>query len=339
MIMTRTPFRISFAGGGSDLPSFYREEPGMVISAAISKYMYLVVKEAFANTFRVSYSQTELRDQVQEIQHPIVRECLTALGISRGLEIVSIADMPAQTGMGSSSSFAVGLLAALYAMQGRNIDAGKLARLACDIEINRLGEPIGKQDQYIAAYGGIQMIRFMPDGDVFVDPVICSTETKRELNRRLLLFYTGRTREARSVLERQNGNAAANRAGLRRLCRIAVFMRDVLTAGHDLNKFGELLHESWQIKKGLESSITNPEIDGLYERGIRAGARGGKLLGAGGGGFLLFFCEPEKQDALRRAMAGTVEIPFTFEPQGSKIIYVGEDHWSSVEAPFLTVMA
>jgi D-glycero-alpha-D-manno-heptose-7-phosphate kinase len=339
MIMTRTPFRISFAGGGSDLPSFYREEPGMVISAAISKYMYLVVKQAFANTFRVSYSQTELRKQVEDIQHPIVRECLKALGISRGLEIVSVADMPAQTGMGSSSSFAVGLLAALHAMHGRNADAGKLARQACDIEINKLREPIGKQDQYIAAYGGIQFIQFMPDGDVFVDPVICSMETKHALNQRLLLFYTGRTREARTVLERQNLKTAANRAGLRELCRIAVFMRDVLRAGHELKEFGELLHEAWRIKRTLESSITSPEIDELYERGIRAGALGGKLLGAGGGGFLLFFCEPEKQEPLRRAMAGAAEIQFAFEPQGSKIIYVGEDQWSSVEAPFSTVMA
>jgi len=339
MIMTRTPFRISFAGGGSDLPAFYGEEPGMVISAAISKYMYLVVKEAFANTFRVSYSQTELCDDVRKIQHPIVRECLLALGISRGLEIVSVADMPAQTGMGSSSSFTVGLLAALHAMRGKNADAGKLARQACDVEINKLGEPIGKQDQYIAAYGGIQFIQFMPDGDVFVDPVICSTETKRELNRRLLLFYTGQTREARSVLARQNQRMQTNRAPLRELCRIAVFMRDVLRAGHELNEFGELLHQAWQIKKTFETSITTSEIDGLYSKGIRAGARGGKLLGAGGGGFLLFFCEPEKQASLRRAMAGTMEIPFSFEPQGSKVIYVGEDHWSSVEAPFSTVMA
>ena len=174
MIITRTPFRVSFAGGGSDLRSFYSEEPGVVLSVAISKYMYLVVKESFGNTFRVSYSQTELCDRAGEIEHPIVRECLNALGMERGLEIVSIADLPAQSGMGSSSSFTVGLLAALHAMRGQAIDAGKLARLACEIEIHRLGEPIGKQDQYIAAYGGIQFIQFLPDGNVYVDPVICS---------------------------------------------------------------------------------------------------------------------------------------------------------------------
>jgi len=339
MIITRTPFRISFAGGGSDLPSFYAEEPGMVISAAIAKFMYLVVKGRFENSFRVSYSQTELRDHAAEIQHPIVRECLHALEIERGLEIVSMADLPAQSGMGSSSSFTVGLLAALHALRGQNADAGKLARMACEIEIGRLGEPIGKQDQYIAAYGGIQFIQFLPDGNVYVDPVICSTQTKRELNRRLLLFFTGQTRDARSVLSRQNARAASNRLGLRRLCGIAREMRDVLTEGRDLNEFGRLLHEAWIVKKGLETGITNSGIDELYGRGIRAGAVGGKLLGAGGGGFLLFFCEPHKQEALRRAMAGTVEIPFAFEPQGSKIIYIGEDQWSFVEAPYLTATA
>ena len=339
MIVTRTPFRVSFAGGGSDLRSFYSEEPGMVLSSAISKFMYLVVKESFGNTFRVSYSQTELRDRAADIEHPIVRECLNALGMERGLEIVSIADLPAQTGMGSSSSFTVGLLSALYALRGQNVDAGRLARLACDIEIGRLGEPIGKQDQYIAAYGGIQFIQFVPDGSVYVDPVICSAETRRELNQRLLLFYTGGARAAGSVLTRQNARARANRDGLRRLCGVALSMRDVLTGGHELNDFGHLLHEAWEVKKGLESSISNPAIDELYERGLRAGAQGGKLLGAGSGGFLLFFCEPNKQPALRRALAGVKEVPFSFEPQGSKVIYVGEDQWSFAEAPSLTATA
>ncbi len=311
----------------------------MVLSSAISKYMYLVVKERFGNTFRVSYSQTELCDRAREIEHPIVRECLSALGMERGLEIVSIADLPAQSGLGSSSSFTVGLLTALHALRGQSADAGRLARLACDIEINRLGEPIGKQDQYIAAHGGIQFIQFMPDGSVFVDPVICSAETRRALNARLMLFYTGQTRPASSVLSRQNARAGDNRNALRRLCGIACSMRDVLTEGKDLNIFGSLLHEAWEIKKSLEPSITNSAIDELYKRGIRAGAIGGKLLGAGGGGFVLFFCEPHKQPAVRRALSGAQEIPFAFEPQGSKIIYVGEDQWSFVEAPFLTATA
>jgi len=327
MIISRTPFRISFAGGGSDLESFWSREPGMVLSAAINRYMYLTVKGRFANTFRVSYSQTELRDHIDDIEHPIVRECLRSLKVRRGLEIVSIADIPAQSGLGSSSSFTVGLLAALHALLGRVVSADQLAREACEIEIHRLGEPIGKQDQYIAAYGGIQFIQFMPDGSVFVDPVICPSETKRELTRRLMLFFTGWTRHARDVLEKQNSNTEENMDALRRLCGIARQMRDVLTTGRDLNVFGHLLHEGWQVKKSLEKTITNPNIDASYAAAIEAGALGGKLLGAGGGGFFLFFCEPHKQDDLRAALPGFLEVPLTLEPQGAKLIYVGEDQY------------
>ena len=327
MIISRTPFRISFAGGGSDFGAFWSQEPGMVLSAAIDRYIYLTVKSRFANSFRVSYAQTEMRDTIDEIEHPIVRECLHSLDIKRGLEIVSIADLPAQSGMGSSSSFTVGLLAALHALVGHVRSADQLAREACSIEIDRLGEPIGKQDQYIAAHGGIQFIQFMPDGNVFVDPVICPSETKRELNRRLLLFFTGWTRQAKEVLAKQNKKTEQNREALRNLCSLASQMRDVLTVGRDLNVFGHLLHNAWEVKKSLEESISNPHLDTWYQTGIDAGALGGKLLGAGGGGFLLFFCEPHKQDRVRAALHDLVEIPFSFEPQGAKLIYVGEDHW------------
>ena len=327
MIITRTPFRVSFAGGGSDLPSFYSKETGTVLTTAINKYMYLTVKERFGNTFRVSYSQTELRDRAEEIQHPIVRASLASTGITRGLEIVSIADLPAQSGMGSSSSFTVGLLGALHALKGHVVSADQLAREACEIEINRLQEPIGKQDQYIAAYGGLQVIRFMPDGSVFVDPVICSTGVKRELNRRLMLFFTGGTRESRQVLARQNANTDSNLPAIRRLCAIACEMREVLTVGRDLNVFGRLLREAWQVKKTLEKTISNPYIDEYYERALDAGALGGKLLGAGSGGFILFYCEPHYQEPLRHALSDLTEIPIGFDPQGMKVIYVGEDHW------------
>jgi D-glycero-alpha-D-manno-heptose-7-phosphate kinase len=327
MIITRTPFRISFAGGGSDLPSFYSKETGTVLTTAINKYMYLTVKERFGNTFRVSYSQTELRDRAEEIQHPIVRACLGSTGITRGLEIVSIADLPAQSGMGSSSSFTVGLLGALHALKSHVVSADQLAREACEIEINRLQEPIGKQDQYIAAYGGLQLIRFMPDGSVFVDPVICSTGVKRELNRRLMLFFTGGTRESRQVLARQNANTDSNLPAIRRLCALACEMREVLTVGRDLNVFGRLLHEAWQVKKTLEKTISNNCIDQYYERALDAGALGGKLLGAGNGGFILFYCEPHYQEQLRHALSDLTEIPIGFDPQGMKVIYVGEDHW------------
>jgi D-glycero-alpha-D-manno-heptose-7-phosphate kinase len=327
MIITRTPFRISFAGGGSDLEAFYSQEPGAVLSTAIDKAMYLMVKERFAGTFRVSYSRTELVDRVEQIEHPIVRECLSLSNVRRGLEIVSVADLPAQSGMGSSSSFTVGLLHALAALEGRVTSAQSLAEQACDIEINRLGEPIGKQDQYIAAFGGLQFIQFHPDGRVSIDPVVCPPDVRRELNRRLLLFFTGLTRNAREVLTRQRAGTADRRPALRRLCGIAHDLRDLLTRGKDLNEFGRLLHVAWEVKKSIESTISTPDIDDWYERGLRAGALGGKLLGAGSGGFLLFFCEPHLQPRLREELADLRPVPFALEPEGSKVIFVGNEHW------------
>lgn len=327
MIVTRTPFRISFAGGGSDLPAFHTHEPGMVLSVAIDKYMYVTVKKRFGDTFRVSYSQTEIRARVEEIEHPIVRETLRMLDVKDGLEVVSIADLPAQSGMGSSSSFTVGLLNAVHGLQGHLVSAEQLAREACHVEIEILKEPIGKQDQYIAAYGGIQFIQFQPDGTVFVDPVISPAETRQELNRRLLLFFTGATRQARQVLEKQSANTGAHMDALRELCKIAGRMREVLTQGRDLNVFGQLLHAAWTAKKTLEPSISNPSIEEGYQRALRAGALGGKLLGAGNGGFLLFYCEPHLQAKLCAELRDFTHVPFSFESQGSKVIYVGEEHW------------
>tara|TARA_R110002073_G_scaffold157241_4_gene312543 strand:- start:6253 stop:7236 length:984 start_codon:yes stop_codon:yes gene_type:complete len=327
MIITRTPFRISFAGGGSDLEVFHSQEPGAVISTAIDKYMYLTVKERFGNSFRVSYSQTELVDTPDEIQHPIVRECLKSLDIRKGLEIVSVADLPGQSGMGSSSSFTVGLLHALHVLNGHVVTAKRLAEQACNIEINILKEPIGKQDQYIAGFGGLKFIQFHPDGTVFVDPVVCRRGTWEELNRRLLLFFTGKTRRASSVLKKQKSNCESRRPALRQLCGIAHQMRNILSEGRDLNAFGRLLHEAWETKKTLESSISNGDIDSVYNRGIEAGALGGKLLGAGDGGFVLFFCEPHLQSQLRESLFDLVEVPFRMEPEGSKVIFVDGDRW------------
>jgi len=327
MIITRTPFRISFAGGGTDLPAYYARESGAVLASAIDRYMFLAVKEHFGNTFRISYSRTELVDSIDRIEHPIVRECLQVTGVRRALEIVSMADLPAQSGMGSSSSFTVGLLHALYAMQGKVMSAEQLAEQACHIEIDRLHEPIGKQDQYIAAHGGLQFIRFNSDGTVFVDPVICKTEAREELNRRLLLFFTGMTRKASEVLSRQSARTDDHRPALRKLCEIACQLREVLSVGRDLNAFGRLLHEAWEIKKTLDPGISNSRIDEFYERGLRAGGLGGKLLGAGGGGFLLFYCEPHRQGSLRKELAELTEVPFRLDLEGTKIIYVGGDHW------------
>ena len=325
MIITRTPFRVSFAGGGSDLEAFWHQEPGAVLSTAVDKYMYLTVKPRFGDTYRVSYSRTELADRIEQIEHPIVRDCLQLLEIDRGLEIVSVADLPAQSGMGSSSSFTVGLLNALYAHAGRVASAKVLAETACRVEIDRLKEPIGKQDQYIAAYGGLQFIQFHPDGHVSVDPVICPPRTRSELGRRLMLFFTGLTRDARDVLTKQRAGTADKRPALRRLCEVAREMRDVLAGGHDLNEFGRLLHAAWEVKKSVEGSITNPVIDGWYARGRESGALGGKLLGAGSGGFLLFYCEPHLQPNLVEALVELRRVPFGLEPEGSKVIFVGGD--------------
>lgn len=330
MIITRTPFRISFAGGGSDLAAYYTEEPGAVLSTAIDKYIYIAAKDHFELNFRVSYSQTETVDTVDEIQHRIVRECLRMLGVSRGLEIVSMGDLPSRTGLGSSSSFTVGLLHALHALDGKVASPERLAHEACAIEIERLQEPIGKQDQYIAAYGGLQFIQFNPDGTVFVDPIVCPAETRHELNRRLLAFFTGYTRDARDVLTKQRESTAGKIPVLRRMCGIARELREVLTTGRDLNVFGTLLDEAWRAKRSLTPAISNSEIDQYYERGIQAGALGGKLLGAGGGGFLLFFCEPHNQNRLRSELSGLRELKFALDPQGSKVVYMGAERW----APF-----
>ncbi len=323
MIITRTPFRISFAGGGSDLASSYARQPGAVLCTAIDKYMYLAVKPHFGGQFRVSYSRTEYAGSVEEVQHPIVRECLRSVGASQPLEVVSMADLPAEAGMGSSSSFTVGLLHALYAFKGETVTPNVLAEEACRIEIDRLGEPIGKQDQYIAAYGGLQFIQFCRDDRVRVEPVLCSKETYRELDRRLIVFFTGITRSAREVLERQSKRAETNLPALAELCDIARRMRDVITRGEELEEFGRLLDASWRVKKSLECTISRPAIDGIYERGLAAGAVGGKLLGAGGGGFLLFYCEPGRQDALRSALTDLTEVSFAFSPHGTRIVHHG----------------
>ena len=325
MIITRTPFRVSFAGGGSDLASFYRLEPGVVLSTAINKYMYIAVKEHFEQNFRISYSRTEIVDSVEKIAHPIVREALGMLGLRQGLEIVSMGDLPARAGLGSSSSFTVGLLHALYAMNGKVVTAERLAREACCIEIEKLREPIGKQDQYIAAYGGMQFIQFNPDGTVFVDPVVLSPERRREFSNRLLVFFTGETRDARQVLEKQQAATAEKIPALRLMCQIARQMREVLASGCDLNAFGELLHQAWHAKRSITESISNPKIDEWYDRARRAGALGGKLLGAGGGGFLLFFCEPRDQQRVRGELAELRELKFGLDPQGSKIVHVGSE--------------
>jgi D-glycero-alpha-D-manno-heptose-7-phosphate kinase len=327
MIISRTPLRISFMGGGSDLPSFYRQEPGCVVSTAIDKYIYVTLNKKFDRRIRASYSVTETVDRLGDLKHELIRESMRMTGLEEGIEITSISDSPSSgTGMGSSSTYAVGLLNALHAYQGLHAGAERLADEACRIEIDICRKPIGKQDQYIAAYGGFQCIRFNPDGSVFVDPIVCLPETKRELERRLLMFYTGITRSANPLLEEENKKIQSDadvRRTLREMTQMAQRMRGALSA-NGLDDFGEMLHEGWLLKRSISSGISTSVIDDWYERGRKNGAVGGKLLGAGGGGFLLFYAHPELHPAIISSLAELTPVPFHFEPQGSKIIYVEE---------------
>lgn len=321
MIISRTPFRISFAGGGTDLSAFYSNKPGAVVSTAIDKYMYVTVNKYFDDSIILKYSQTELVQKVAQIKHPILRECLKKVGIDKGVEITSMADVVGGTGLGSSSSFTVGVLHALYAFKGEFKNAEQLAQEACEIEIKRLKEPIGKQDQYIGAYGGFQSFIFMPDESVRVDPIIFPGTTRARLHERLILLYTGVTRKAGPVLRKARAQFAAKDSAMTRLRDLAQETRDALRAGH-VEVVGEALKEGWELKKSLSSGISNPAIDKAYATALKAGAVGGKILGAGGGGFLLLYAAPAKRKQVLSALSGWREIPFKFEPEGSKIIYV-----------------
>ena len=323
MIISRTPFRISLAGGGTDLAEYYRRSPGAVVSTAIDKYMYITVNRYFDDSIILKYSRTELVKSVSAIRHPILRECLRKVGITKGIEITSMADVVGGTGLGSSSSFTVGALHALHAWKGEFVTAEQLAAEACEIEIQRLREPIGKQDQYIAAYGGFKYLEFMPDEAVRVDPLICAPKTWARLSQRMLLLYTGVTRKAGPILRRARAKFHSHDAVLKRMRRLAELARRELQLGR-VDSLGELLHEGWVLKRGLAASISNPGIDQAYARARKHGAVGGKILGAGGGGFMLLFCAPDRRERVRRALPGWREIPFHFEPEGSKIIYVSK---------------
>jgi D-glycero-alpha-D-manno-heptose-7-phosphate kinase len=328
LIISRTPLRISFAGGGSDLSAFYRQEPGAVLSTAINKYIYINVNKKFDNKIRASYSVTEIVDHVDQLNHELIREALKIVLPPCGIEITSISDIPSQgTGLGSSSTYTVGLLNSLYAHIGQHVGAERLAQGACEIEIERCQKPIGKQDQYIAAYGGLQYIRFNPDESVFVDPVICAPETKLRLQQSLLLLYTGMTRSADKILKEQSLNTEndhKNRASLRIMAGLAGELRDALVV-NDLDGFGEILHQGWMEKRKLASGISNNKIDEWYEIARNQGAIGGKVLGAGGGGFLLLYAHPENFPNIIKSLPELQAVSFKFEPQGSKIIYVEEN--------------
>lgn len=325
MIISKTPMRMSFVGGGSDLPVFYRKHGGAVLSTAINKFVYLTINKKFDDRIRISYSRTEEPGSVAKIKHPLVREALTMLGIEGGIEIASIADIPARgSGLGSSSSYTVGLLHALHAYRGQFASADQLARECCEIEIDRCGEPIGKQDQYAAAFGGFNFIEFYPDDSVSVEPVICQRETLKRLQSNILVFYTGITRSASALLKGQQHAVATQKAKQKALLRMVQYAYELKAElqRNNTDAFGQIIHENWLLKRGLTSNISTNQIDAWYERGRKAGAVGGKLLGAGSGGFLMFYAPQERHEAIVRALKELRRIDFAFEPQGSKIIFV-----------------
>jgi D-glycero-alpha-D-manno-heptose-7-phosphate kinase len=324
MIISRTPLRMSFVGGGSDLPAFYRRYGGAVISTAIDKYVYVTLNKKFDDGLRIAYSRNEEVDHLDAVEHPIVRNALKLLGIPGGIEITTIADVPSRgTGLGSSSAFTVGLLIAASAHKGSYMSADELGRRASHVEIEMCGEPIGKQDQYASAFGGFSLIEFHEDDSVQVTPVIMSPDLKGRLEQRLLMFYTGTVRSASAILKDQGAaveSDSAKRETLRSMVRLAHRMRADLEHG-DLESFGSTLHENWLLKKSLTGGITSGVIDQAYDAAMAAGATGGKLLGAGGGGFLVFDADPARHDAIRAALQPLREIPFRFEPLGSRVIF------------------
>ena len=328
MIITKTPFRVSFCGGGSDMANFYEKYGGCVLSTSINKYCYISIHPYFnENQTVLKYSENELVDSPDQIKHRIFRQVLTDMGI-HGVEISSTADIPGGTGLGSSSTFTVGLLNTLNCYKGKFVSKDKLAKLACEVEIERLGNPIGKQDQYGAALGGLNFIKFNQDGSVSHEPILMEGKTYKELQKNLLMFYTGTTRSANTILAEQTKNITSEdkARNLLKMCGLAKDMK-VALENNDISSFGKILDEGWQLKKELASGIANPAIDEAYEIAMKNGALGGKLLGAGGGGFLLFYCEEEKQEQLKKAI-GLKELDFSFERDGTSVIYIGDKYWN-----------
>jgi D-glycero-alpha-D-manno-heptose-7-phosphate kinase len=322
MIIVQTPLRVSFLGGGTDLPSYFMNEGGTnVLSSAIDKYIFVTIKERFDDKIRVGYTRTEMVDSVDEIQHELIRESMRVTGIRAGVEITTMGDIPATgAGLGSSSAVTVGSLHAMYAYLGEMIPAERLAREACHIEIDVLGKPIGLQDQYISALGGLRFIEFHPDGSVTSEKVELEPRLQYRLNESLLLFYTGIPRRAETILDEQKRNINIRREILHKLKAMACEAREELQAGN-LDVIGHLLHENWVLKKQLASQISNSAIDAMYQAARNAGAIGGKITGAGGGGFLVLYCPYEKKEAVRDALSSLVELPFNLEPDGTKVIF------------------
>lgn len=325
MIISRTPLRISFCGGGTDVKDYWEKHDGAVISTSIDKYIYIIVKKRHDNQIWLKYSQNEIVDNIEDIKNEIWRECLRKTGVDKGVELVCLSDVPKGTGLGGSSAFTLGTLNALYALKGISKSSSDLAKEACEMEIETLKEPIGKQDQYASAHGSLNLIEFKKNGEVIINHLAMNPCLKKELSANLLLFNTGVSRDAREILSEQNkrSNIDSKKEMLHKMREFAYLSRDALNSSN-LRRFGELLHENWEYKKKMASNLSNPIIDNYYNLAISAGAIGGKICGAGGGGFLLFYVEPEKQDKVKKALAELKELQFDFESFGSKIIYIDE---------------
>jgi D-glycero-alpha-D-manno-heptose-7-phosphate kinase len=324
MIISQTPYRVSFAGGGTDLPAFYRQEYGAVLSMAIDKHMYVTVSPRFEKTARVAYTKVEIAESVNDIQHELVREALKITGLGRHIEITTVGDVPAGTGMGSSSSLTVGLLQALYAYKGQIVSAKNVAEQACKIEIDILGKPIGKQDQYAAAFGNLNYIRFNPDDTVDVEPVPAPAETMKELSSRMMLLYTEQQRDADGILKRQSEGTKDRMPVLRAMRDLAQEMRVAITGSNGLDEFSKLLHQGWELKRSLGFGISMERVDAWYEQARKLGAQGGKLLGAGGGGFLLLVAPKERHNLIRDALGNPRELTLDIDRRGGRVIFISD---------------
>lgn len=321
MIISQTPLRISLSGGGTDFKDYYQDHNGFVVSTAIDKYIFVIIKERFDDLTYVNYTKKEIVKSVDEINHELVREALKKTGLENGIEITMLADVPSEgSGLGSSSSLTVGLLNAMYAYQGKQVIADQLAKEACEIEIDLLHKPIGKQDQYIAAHGGLRSISFNSDDSVHAQLINFPNNLKRKLGANLLLFYTNITRKSSSILQEQMEFISTKLDYHNKIKSLAIETESLLRKG-EIDKIGIILAENWELKKNLSSNITNEEIDKMYQTAIEGGAEGGKIAGAGGGGFLLVYCKRENHDKLREAMKNYREVAFMLEPHGSKIIF------------------
>lgn len=333
MIISRTPFRLSFFGGGTDYPAWYLKHGGAVLATTIDKYCYLTCRYLppfFEHRYRVVYSRMENSLTIDEIQHPSVRACLRTLNFDRGVEIHHDGDLPARSGMGSSSAFTVGLLHALHALRGQMISQRQLATESIHIEQQVIQENVGSQDQVSAAYGGLNHIVFLPNGEFSVRRMTLSQTRLLNLNAHLMLFYTGIKRTASDVAESFLGDLDKRRRQLRIMKDLVEESIAVLNSDQDISAFGELLHEAWQAKRSLSDMVSNQDVDTLYERAIAAGALGGKLTGAGGGGFLLLFVPPDRQSQVREALTHLILVPFKFESSGSQIIFYDPEQDFSV---------